>query len=492
MRIRGFMKVAMVLALIAVSLFALGGAALASTGLDGPNNPPVVSDPVNGNVTPHGGFSSSTNFCLQCHSVHTAPGGGTEGYALLAEPSVNDVCATCHGLFGNAATGANPNTVPGNTGTLGTASSRTAFDVTGAAKNAAHDQGETDIPDETLQLYMGGWNYGGFNPARWDGTKVEANGGSSSYTGGGLYCGSCHTPHGDFGQAVNSKFFRSDAGGAVNERQRVYVRGMVTGDTFTLTFAGQTTAPIAYNATGATFDANILSALEGLSNIAPGDVAVASARVTFIGTYAATNVPTMTAATGTCAGACEAYAGTELDGGPGGTLDASYAWAENALIYAAPNSGTDPGGTTGAATAVFYLHKVAATGVWQKCTLPDGGGTCYNLVHDDAEGQLSYLYGYKILQAYPNHNFDKVESWGVAYRGRDAARWCGTCHPSKVSADFGAAFTEHNHPTDCTYCHGNPADGASADYPHTSTTGKFLKSYPDGLCINCHGSGSLL
>ena len=43
-----------------------------------------------------------------------------------------------------------------------------------------------------------------------------------------------------------------------------------TGGTFTLTFNGQTTAPIAYNATAA----QIQAALEALSNIAPGDIIV--------------------------------------------------------------------------------------------------------------------------------------------------------------------------------------------------------------------------
>ena len=43
-----------------------------------------------------------------------------------------------------------------------------------------------------------------------------------------------------------------------------------TGGTFTLTYNGQTTAAIAYNATAA----QVQSALEALNNIAPGDVVV--------------------------------------------------------------------------------------------------------------------------------------------------------------------------------------------------------------------------
>jgi hypothetical protein len=55
----------------------------------------------------------------------------------------------------------------------------------------------------------------------------------------------------------------------VNERQTIGPHDS-TGGTFTLTWSGQTTAAIAYNANAATVQA----ALEALSNIAPGDVLV--------------------------------------------------------------------------------------------------------------------------------------------------------------------------------------------------------------------------
>lgn len=54
------------------------------------------------------------------------------------------------------------------------------------------------------------------------------------------------------------------------EAQTVTLGGTVTGGTFTLTYAGQTTAGIAYNATSSAVQA----ALEALSNIAPGDITV--------------------------------------------------------------------------------------------------------------------------------------------------------------------------------------------------------------------------
>jgi hypothetical protein len=55
-----------------------------------------------------------------------------------------------------------------------------------------------------------------------------------------------------------------------NEVQTVTITGAPTGGTFTLTWSGQTTGAIAYNATAAT----VQTALEALSNIAPGDVTV--------------------------------------------------------------------------------------------------------------------------------------------------------------------------------------------------------------------------
>lgn len=58
-----------------------------------------------------------------------------------------------------------------------------------------------------------------------------------------------------------------------NEIQTLTVTGAPTGGTFTITWSGQTTAAIAYNATAAA----VQSTLEALSNIAPGDVVVTGA-----------------------------------------------------------------------------------------------------------------------------------------------------------------------------------------------------------------------
>jgi hypothetical protein len=84
--------------------------------------------------------------------------------------------------------------------------------------------------------------------------------------------------------------------GTTEEVQSVTVTGAPTGGTFTLTWSGQTTAAIAYNATAAAVQA----ALQALSNIGAGNVTVTGANggpysVTFTGTLANADVAQMTA-----------------------------------------------------------------------------------------------------------------------------------------------------------------------------------------------------
>lgn len=112
-----------------------------------------------------------------------------------------------------------------------------------------------------------------------------------------------------------------------NEVQTVTVTGSPTGGTFTLTWSGQTTAAIAYNATAAA----VQTALEALSNIAPGDVAVTGNAggpytLTWGGTQLGENVaaptatasltggttPGVTIATTTAGGAAATADGTDI------------------------------------------------------------------------------------------------------------------------------------------------------------------------------------
>jgi hypothetical protein len=86
-----------------------------------------------------------------------------------------------------------------------------------------------------------------------------------------------------------------------NEVQTLTITGTPTGGTFTLTYAGQTTATIAFNAAAAA----VQSALEALSNIAVGDVVCAGGAlpgtpvtITFGGSLAGADVAQITAASG--------------------------------------------------------------------------------------------------------------------------------------------------------------------------------------------------
>jgi hypothetical protein len=108
-----------------------------------------------------------------------------------------------------------------------------------------------------------------------------------------------------------------------NEVQTVTVTGAPTGGTFTLTWSGQTTAAIAYNATAAA----VQSALEALSNIAPGDVIVTGAAggpytVTFVGVNAGTDVAQMTASGAGLTGGTTPSVTVATTTAGGGTIDA--------------------------------------------------------------------------------------------------------------------------------------------------------------------------
>ncbi|TXS42932.1 hypothetical protein [Streptomyces sp. t39] len=115
-----------------------------------------------------------------------------------------------------------------------------------------------------------------------------------------------------------------------NEVQTLTVTGGPTGGTFTITWSGQTTGAIAYNATAA----QVQTALEALSNIAPGDVAVTGAAggpwtLTWGGTQLGENVaapttteaftggtsPDITIATTTAGGTAATADGTDVFAG---------------------------------------------------------------------------------------------------------------------------------------------------------------------------------
>jgi hypothetical protein len=106
--------------------------------------------------------------------------------------------------------------------------------------------------------------------------------------------------------------------GGVNEQQAVTITGTPTGGTFTLTYAGATTANIAYNAAASA----VQTALEALPNIGPGNVAVSGGPgpgtpyvLTFQNQLARQNVAQLTAAHAFTGGATPAIAVTTTTAG---------------------------------------------------------------------------------------------------------------------------------------------------------------------------------
>jgi hypothetical protein len=104
-----------------------------------------------------------------------------------------------------------------------------------------------------------------------------------------------------------------------NEVQRVSISGWSAGDRFRLTFAGQQTGNINFGSASAS---QVQIALESLSNIGPGDVAVTGSEggpytVTFQGQYQARDVPQMTIS---CTGCSGSVTTVQAGGDPGGTV----------------------------------------------------------------------------------------------------------------------------------------------------------------------------
>lgn len=154
--------------------------------------------------------------------------------------------------------------------------------------------------------------------------------------------------------------------GPTSEVQTVTVTGSPTGGTYTLTFSGQTTAGIPYNATAA----QVKSALEALSNVNVGDVNVTGGPhpgtpvvVTFVGQYLGDDQTQMTAsAAGLTGGTSPAVTVTTTTGG--GTASASDG-TEALAGFLVSEISFNPGSTK-AAGALLWHGEVFA----DKCPIP--------------------------------------------------------------------------------------------------------------------------
>lgn len=139
----------------------------------------------------------------------------------------------------------------------------------------------------------------------------------------------------------NSVNVATSGAAGVDEKQTLTITGTPTGGTWTATLSGQTTAPIAYNATAAQVEA----ALELLSTVGVGNVAVTGGPgpgtafvVEFIGDLAETNVAAMTASGASLTGGTSPAVGVSqtLGGVQGHTLIGSTALPVTAISGAIP------------------------------------------------------------------------------------------------------------------------------------------------------------
>lgn len=167
-----------------------------------------------------------------------------------------------------------------------------------------------------------------------------------------------------------------DGMAGTDEVQTVTITGTPTGGTFTLTFAGQTTTPIAFSATAAA----VRTALAGLSNLAAEDVAVAGGpgpgtpyTVTFSGgAVDGRDVPQMTATGSFTGGTTPAVAVTTTAGG-GGALTVNGVSIVSQTYGDAAAGGAIPGFPDQIDSLLF------APGSW---LFLDGGSLDLGLVRD--------------------------------------------------------------------------------------------------------------
>ena len=154
--------------------------------------------------------------------------------------------------------------------------------------------------------------------------------------------------------------------GPTSEVQTVTITGTPTGGTYTLTFSGQTTAGIPYNATAA----QVKAALEALSNINVGDVLVSGGPhpgtavvVAFAGQYLGADQPQMTAsAAGLTGGTSPAVTVTTTTAGGGASASDG---TEVLAGFLATESMFATGSTKTSGALLWYGEVYAA-----KCPIP--------------------------------------------------------------------------------------------------------------------------
>jgi hypothetical protein len=299
---------------------------------------------------------------------------------------------------------------------------------------------------------------------------------------GGLYCASCHSPHGSYGQAVDT--WSTKLSGNSFTGVRTVADAVLEGEGFTVT---STTA----NFTSADVGSTVAGSTDGGGKVAipPGDriISVQSAG------QATLAQPASASETG--------YTVTVTSNDEN----------REVVVSGDQNAGESWTGYVGSASSGYtaWLHDLDGTWVLcnssptptnetTQCSGPAVPIVFSNIQVRDAEGQLVSLDGYKLLSKYPNHQYANEQTFDLAAHSLDQAGWCAVCHNKNLDASSTGGTGYHDHPTGCSSCHGNPnptdSEGGThtdLDYPHTSSMPDFLKDYPDALCESCHTAGSL-
>jgi predicted CXXCH cytochrome family protein len=161
-------------------------------------------------LSPHGSYgtgnaggSAKTDYCLTCHDVHNAAG----DYVLMRESTVTNVCGTCHMLYGND-TGSSPtwteppcdrapgSTSSGCTADLNTSSPEATVSPSAAYKNTNSASGHRlGLGNDTIPASSNSLKVIRSEDYE-EGEIYDHNAASSLSATSGLYCASCHTPHG--------------------------------------------------------------------------------------------------------------------------------------------------------------------------------------------------------------------------------------------------------------------------------------------------------
>lgn len=227
-------------------------------------------------------------------------------------------------------------------------------------------------------------------------------------------------------------------GSGTNEVQTVTITGTPTGGTFTLTYSGQTTSAIAYDAAASAVD----SALEALSNIGAGEVTCAGGplpgtpvTVTFSGTLGAQPLAEMTATSSLTGGSSPAVAVTTSTPGVVGSTDLSPqingmdGWETAVERIPTENldstfTSTITGPRTVSDASITFLDQKNPSGVT---------GADY----DDIRALLALgVRGTLIICPYGTASGNRVELWPVESSGPNDMISLGN-EPAKYRVDFG-------------------------------------------------------